>query len=96
MIIPCFCNGDETIMDLSWGKGTNRSIVDIYYSNNGIDYIIDSSGYDAYSPTLGQLFTNITLANPVTPGWNYFKLTANGKNAASSSYYILVYGLRLR
>lgn len=95
-LIPVFKSESETILDLSYTKGTNRPIFDIYISNNGVDYLLDTSGVDSYSGSTSVVCTSINLTIPLVNGWNVVKLLANGKNESSSGYGIAVQGVRLR
>ena len=95
-IIPVFCAGGETILDINIYKSNARGIFDIYISNNGTTYNLDSSGYDGYASSATPVYLSVTLTRTITQGWNYIKLVVNGKNASSSNYYLSTYGVRLR
>lgn len=90
-IIPVFCSGSETILELSHYKGTDKGIVDLY-----VNGVLDSSAYDQYASSSTPSHTSITLTRPIVAGWNEIKFVVNGKNASSSSYYLGIYGVRLR
>jgi hypothetical protein len=91
LIIPIYCNGGETILDLSWYKTTDRSIFDLY-----VNGLLDSSGYDGYNSSTSITYTQITLSRTIISGWNELKFVVNGKNASSTNYYCGIYGVRLR
>lgn len=86
-----FCDGTETILDLGTQKGGSRGIFDIYL--NGA---LDTAGFDDYNSSADDVTRNVTLARKPAPGWNEVKLVINGKNAGSSNYNLVVYGVRLR
>lgn len=82
------CDGDETVLDLGTEKGSFAGIFDLYINN-----VLDSSGYDDYAAATAAVFRRITLTESIKRGLNTIELRVNGKNASSSNYYILVYGV---
>jgi hypothetical protein len=91
LIVYIFCAGGETLIDLSWFKGPDRSIFDLYINNS-----LDSSGYDGYNSTTSITYTQITISKTIISGWNELKFVVNNKNVSSTNYYCGLYGVRLR
>ncbi len=96
-IIPAFCSGYETILEISYYKSSSRGKFDIYISTDGgASYSLDSSGYDGYSASPLQSIFSITLSIPVVSGWNLIKMIVNGKNDSAASYILSLYGVCMR
>jgi hypothetical protein len=85
-----YCTGGETKLYFYVSKASNRAIFDLY-----INGVLDSSGYDLYSASTLDATITITPTQPIISGVNEIKLVINGKNASSSAYYILGYGMRV-
>lgn len=88
-IIPVYCSGSETIIDLNLYKMSDGGKFDLY-----INDVLDSSGYDGYASSPAYAVTSISLTQAVTAGWNTIKIVLNGTNG--SSYYFKTGGVRLR
>lgn len=85
------CDGTETKLEISTRKQAQFGIFDLY-----INGVLDSSGYDDYAAVDGDIHREITLTQTIVPGMNTIELRVNGKNAASSGYFIEVYGASLQ
>jgi hypothetical protein len=96
IIIPVYCVGNETILEFSYYKASDKGIVDLYISNDGMTYNLDSAGYDLYSASSIPSHSSIALTQSVVSGWNYIKFVVNGKNPSAGYYYCGIYGVRLR
>lgn len=82
--------GNETMLDISTHRNTDRAIWDLYV--NGIQ---DSGPYDDYGTSLMNV-RHITLTQPIKTGFNVLEIRINGKNAASSAYYVAVAGVSIQ
>ncbi len=91
LIIPVFCAGGESILEISYNKDNLRGIFDLY-----INGVLDSGGYDGYAAAYTTAFISITLSKAINEGWNEIKLIINGKNASSTAYYYNICGVRLK
>lgn len=84
MQVFLYARGNETILDLTTYRSTNRAIWDLYVND-----VLDSAGYDDYGAAAAT-FRHIVLTQPIKSGYNVLEFRANGKNAASTDYYIAI------
>lgn len=83
--------GNEATLTIGTATSSTRGIFDLY-----VNGVLDSAGYDDYAAVAGANYRHIILAQPIRVGQNIIELRVNGKNAASTGYYVAVYGASLQ
>lgn len=87
-----FCaRGNEVWFSISTYTNLNRPIWDLY-----VNGILDSAGYDDYTPAAGIQRRYIALTQPIREGYNIIELKVNGKNGASTGFILSVYGASIQ
>ncbi len=86
-----YCDGTETTLDMTTRGDTATGKFDLY-----VNGILDSSGYDEYLAAAAIVDHHIVLSQPIVKGNNEISLHVNGKNAASTDYFIQIFGMSLR
>lgn len=83
-----YADGTETKLMLSTLQYSSHPIFDIY-----INGTLDSAGYDDYAAAAVILNRYITLTQKLRIGFNEIQFRVNGKNVASSDYYMTFFGV---
>lgn len=82
--------GTETIIEISTLKAPSAGKWDLYVNGS-----VDTTGYDDYAAADAPVIRRITLSSSLLVGENLVELRVNGKNGASSGYYINVFGVSI-